>query len=218
MKLSGVFVAAMVITSANAGRFNRFMHRIRNIGPTRSSVTSPSATPELSPSPSATPELSPSPSATPELTLSPSPIPNLRPTLLQKQKKAHPLLSHLFTKDEEHNGFLIALLGVQTNFFSLLIKAKNEASYYFDNTGLAEKLAEYSLGEVLGEYGDRYQKADDTVGEIYICFRKFENAMLEYLKQYDYLPETSPILTVKDLKLNIQLLRKELKSTARVSV
>ncbi|KAH6586263.1 hypothetical protein BASA50_000727 [Batrachochytrium salamandrivorans] len=206
MKLSGVFVAAMVITSVNAGWFDDLFGDIK-IRPIRLSVTSPSATPELSPSPS----------ATPELTLSPSPTPNSQPTLLQKQKKAHPLLSHLFTKDEEHNGFLIALLGVQTNFFSLLIKAKNEASYYFDNTGLAEMLAEDSLGEVLGEYSDRYQKADDTVGEIYICFRKFENAMLEYLKQYNHLPETSPILTVKDLKLNIQLLRKELKSTARVS-
>ncbi|KAH6575784.1 hypothetical protein BASA60_004834 [Batrachochytrium salamandrivorans] len=167
MKLSGVFVAAMVITSANAGWFDDLFGDIK-IRPTRLSVTSPSATPELSPSPSATPD-----------------IPSLATRI--------------------------------THHHLLLIKAKNEASYYFDNTGLAEMLAEDSLGEVLGEYSDRYQKADDTVGEIYICFRKFENAMLEYLKQYDHLPETSPILTVKDLKLNIQLLRKELKSTARVS-
>ncbi|KAH6580463.1 hypothetical protein BASA60_002847 [Batrachochytrium salamandrivorans] len=96
MKLSSFFVAAMVITSVNAGLGDRFKKKMNNLHIKIPSVALSSESSSSEPS---------SASAS-----------NSMSDTVQEQVDASPILDHMFNGDEEHNDMLMKLFNLQANF------------------------------------------------------------------------------------------------------
>ncbi|KAH6561231.1 hypothetical protein BASA60_011543 [Batrachochytrium salamandrivorans] len=107
MKLSSFFVAAMVITSVNAGRFGKLWRKVKSRRVTRPSVTS---------------------------SLEQSPVPDLMSDAVQRQMKDYPMIKHAFKNDEDHNDMLISMYNTKEEILQLANEIGPKCFKYIDNT------------------------------------------------------------------------------------
>ncbi|KAH9265548.1 hypothetical protein BASA84_001551 [Batrachochytrium salamandrivorans] len=180
MKLSSFFVAAMVITSANAGLLDDIRQGAGNI---RDRLVS---------------------------FFSSSPDSNVMSYIVEQQMKDHPDLEHMFNDDEEHNYMLIDWLTIQIEFFNLLKQVELESLKYFDNTNIEKYLTQTTVNDDLTENdldgvimleGIDYKAAMELIGYMYGCFSKFVEIESEYLKQHEHLPKALNTALVPARKL-----------------
>ncbi|KAH6596392.1 hypothetical protein BASA50_005098 [Batrachochytrium salamandrivorans] len=192
MKLSSFFVAAMVITSANAVWLGE--PEEEDISPqiTEQSVTSSSAL-----SPSVTSSLEPSPDS------------DSMSDAAQKQMYDYSVISYMFNGDKNHDDLLKNMLKIQTKFFSAVDQSKAESRKNIGFTGIEEHpiqttVQDGSIQKELTEDFDlikaSFDKAKDLRSKIYGCLDKFEEFEFRYTNEYGSLPEDCPILGFKKLR------------------
>ncbi|KAH6575016.1 hypothetical protein BASA50_005096 [Batrachochytrium salamandrivorans] len=182
MKLSSFFVAAMVITSANAVWLGE--PEEEDISPqiTEQSVTS---------------------------SLEPSPDPDSMSNAVQKQMDDYSVISYMFNGDEEHDDLLKNMLKIQEKLFSAVDQSKTESRKNIGPTEIEEHPIQTTveddsiqkeLAEKFGSTKFSFDKAKDLRSKMYGCLDRFEELELKYINEYGSLPEDCPILGFKELK------------------
>ncbi|KAH6575018.1 hypothetical protein BASA62_002188 [Batrachochytrium salamandrivorans] len=203
MKLSSFFVAAMVITSANAVWLGDSMLRHINIRITEQSVTSPS-TPSVTSSSSSS-----APSVTSSLEPSSSPDSDSMSDAAQKQMDDYSVISYLFNGDEEHDDLLKNMFNLQAKLFSAVDQSKAESRKNIGPTGIKEHPIQTTVedGSIQKEVAEKFgstkfsfDKARDLRSKIYNRLDELEELELRYINEYGSLPEDCPISSFKELK------------------
>ncbi|KAH9257481.1 hypothetical protein BASA81_004243 [Batrachochytrium salamandrivorans] len=184
MKLSSFFVAAMVITSANAVWLGE--PEEEDISPqiTEQSVTS---------------------------SLEPSPDPDSMSNAVQKQMDDYSVISYMFNGDEEHDDLLKNMLKIQEKLFSAVDQSKTESRKNIGPTELNENPTQAEVDDALNSDKTDYQYIVKLLDKTYGCLNEFKSLMSRYLKKYLALPENSVILSFGYLQKTFELLREDLK-------
>ncbi|KAH9275917.1 hypothetical protein BASA83_001723 [Batrachochytrium salamandrivorans] len=181
MKLSGVFVAAMVITSVNAGLLDDIMWGVGNIQTTLASVFSSSSTS------------------------------NSGLDTVKQQKEDNPMIQHKLNNDLVHNGLLIKMFNIQKEILDLMTQVENESSEYRTTMELANLLAKTKLAEGFNSDNSNHQKVTKLVDQIDACLIELETLELKYLGEYHILPKDCPILGVSHLQVIVGKVKDSLK-------
>ncbi|KAH6573183.1 hypothetical protein BASA60_006197 [Batrachochytrium salamandrivorans] len=159
MKLSSFFVAAMVITSVNAGLIDKSKEGDINTHPTGSSATSSSSTS------------------------------NSGLDTVKQQKEDNPMIQHKLNNDLVHNDLLIKMFNIQKEILDLMTQVENESSEYLAHVELANHLTQTKLAEGFNSGDTNYQKVMKLVDQIDECLIEFEKLELKYLGEYHILPK-----------------------------
>ncbi|KAH6586301.1 hypothetical protein BASA50_000765 [Batrachochytrium salamandrivorans] len=195
MKLISLFVAAMVITSVNAGLFGRLWRRVKNIRHKKLPVTF-----LLEPS------------------SSPTPYP-MSATVLQ-QIKDNPTLEHMFDDDPFHNGILIEMLNNQKQMLSLLNQVETECFKNVDSrlaqTTMDDDPTAKDLDENVNSSETIYKKVEDLLYIMYGCLSKFLELSSAYRMDYSTVPKSDILLDYGGLKAVVGLAKKYALNTVPV--
>ncbi|KAH6566984.1 hypothetical protein BASA83_006985 [Batrachochytrium salamandrivorans] len=185
MKLSSFFVAAMVITSVNAGRFGKLWKKVKSRRVTRPSVTS---------------------------SLEQSPVPDLMSDAVQRQMKDYPIIKNALNNDEDHNDMLIFMYTSKEEIYQLANEIEQKCFKYIDNTEGEDDTTQTKFIKSFNPDNIDYQDVMKLVGKIDILFRGFILLESEYTKQYSYLPNDASILNSGDIQEIVESIKDELKS------
>ncbi|KAH6568974.1 hypothetical protein BASA50_000571 [Batrachochytrium salamandrivorans] len=157
MKLSGFFVAAIVITSANAGWPDK-----AEGGDTNPQATEPLVTESV------TSSLEPSLSS----------ASHAMSSRLKQQIKDYSIIKPLFTMNEGKNDMLIKMFKIKEEIFNLVAQVELESFKYHTTMKLASPFAPTELIEPISSGGPNYLNVKKLLGKI--------DRRLEKLKSLDY--------------------------------
>ncbi|KAH6589167.1 hypothetical protein BASA50_010210 [Batrachochytrium salamandrivorans] len=187
MKLSSFFVAAMVITSANAGLINRPEEGDINPQITEQSVTS-------------------------SLEQSSSPVPDLMSDAVQRQMEDYPIIKNALNNDEDHNDMLISMHNIKEEILQLTNEIRRKCLGYLDNTDEEDDTTQTKFVESFNPDSIDYKDVIKLVDQVDTLFRGFILLESEYTKQYSYLPNDASILNSGDIQEIVESIKDELKS------
>ncbi|KAH6576857.1 hypothetical protein BASA60_004350 [Batrachochytrium salamandrivorans] len=161
MKLSGFFVAAMVITSVNAGLINRPEEGDINPQITEQSVTS-------------------------SLEQSPLPASDLMSDAVQRQMDNNPTIKHTFKNDEYHNELIMDMYTIKEEMFRLANEIERICFKYIDNTEGGGDATQTKFVEGFNSDNIDYQGVIKLLNEVDTLFNDFVKFESKYLDKYSH--------------------------------
>ncbi|KAH6571015.1 hypothetical protein BASA60_007445 [Batrachochytrium salamandrivorans] len=154
MKFNGVFVAAMVITSANAGRPDKPEGGDKNTHTTGSSATSSSS------------------------------VSNSMFYTALKQMRDYSIIQSMFTKNEKKNDLLIKIFEIKEEIFDLVARIEDEYSKYRTTMKLVSPFVPAGLIETISSGGPSYFNVQKILGEIDRYLNRLYTLDYKYIEKY----------------------------------